>query len=225
VRIGLAFIVGSLVAGGAQAATVRGLVTLPAEPRAADREGHWRVENGVLPVGPRTPDPRADAVVVLEGGPTRQKSDDKPPTLTVDLRGLRMEPRVLVAPAGATINYKNDDRVPHTLFIENAATMMPPEPTPSGMSRSVRLQAPAEYQVRDQEYPHIEGTVVVTDGPAAQVDEKGTFKLDAPEGRYTLKVYWHGAWVHSQPIEVGPHTTDLKIDVPATARTQAGRTP
>jgi hypothetical protein len=213
-----------LVAGGARAATVRGQVSLPAEARGADREGHWRVDNGVLPVGPRTPDPRTEAVIVLEGGPARQpkSADEKPPTITVELHGLRLDPRVLVAPTGTTITFKNSDRVPHTLYLENAQTLMPPEPTPSGTSRSVRLMASAEYQVRDQEYPHIDGTVVVTDSAhAAQVDDKGQFKIDVPEGRYTLKVWFRGAWVVTMPVEVGPRVTELKVDVPAQTRGKA----
>ncbi|HEX9103489.1 MAG TPA: hypothetical protein VF997_14855, partial [Polyangia bacterium] len=56
----------ALWAATATAATVRGTVMLPAEPRVADRDAHWRVENGVLPVGPRVPDPRVDVIVVLE---------------------------------------------------------------------------------------------------------------------------------------------------------------
>jgi hypothetical protein len=212
-----------LVAGGASAATVRGQVSLPPEARTADREGHWRVENGVLPVGPRTPDPRSEVIIVLEGGPAKAKSaDDKPSTMTVELHGLRMDPKVMVAPTGTTITFKNADRVPHTLYLDNAQTLMPPEPTPSGMSRSVRLLAPAEYQVRDQEYPHIDGTVVVTDSThAAQVDDKGSFKLEVPEGRYTLKAWFRGVWAVTMPVEVGPRVTDLKVDVPAQTRGKA----
>jgi hypothetical protein len=64
---GLTIVVMAAWASAATAATVRGTVMLPAEPRAGDRDAHWRVENGVLPVGPRVPDPRLDVIVVLEG--------------------------------------------------------------------------------------------------------------------------------------------------------------
>jgi len=208
-----------LLAGAAQAATVRGLVTLPPDPRASERDGHWRIDNGVLPVGPRTPDPRTDVVITLHGGPAREpKKEKEEKPLTVQLHGLRMDPRVVVAAKGASVTFKNDDRVPHTLFVDGTQTLMPPEPTPSGTSRTVKLASTGEYLVRDQEYPHIEGTVIVTDGYSAQVDEKGQFKMDVPEGRYICKVWFRGAWAMEMPVEVGPRTTELKLDVPAPPR-------
>jgi hypothetical protein len=208
--------------GVGRAAQVRGTVTLPPEMRAPSpsydpRDGHWRIENGVLPPGPRVPDPRTEVVVVLEGGEKPEDKDEKP-TLTVELHGLRADPKVLVAPLGATVVFKNSDRVPHSLYIDNAQTLMGPEQTPANRTREVKLFAPAEYQVRDEEFPHLVCTIVVpASGRAAAVDDKGTFRLDVPEGKYTLKVYWRGAWVLTQPLEVGPRTTDIALQVPAPA--------
>jgi plastocyanin len=208
--------------GVASAATVRGTVTLPAEVRSSDaREGHWRVENGVLPVGPRTPDPRTGVVVALEGSGT-VKRDDKAVTLNVELHGLRLDPHVVLAQVGATLNFKNADRVPHALYFEGQPAVLPPEPTPSGQTRSVKLTSAGEYTVRDQEYPHVDGSVVVLQTPfAAQVDDKGAFKIDAPEGKYTLKVFFRGQWVMSQPLEVGPRSTDVSLQLPAPAPARA----
>jgi hypothetical protein len=218
-----------LVGGVSQAAQVRGTVTLPPEARAVEaRDGHWRVENGVLPIGPRVPDPRTEVVVALEGeekpaAKEKEKDEDKKPTINVELHGLRADPRVIVAPIGTTVVFKNSDRLPHSLYIENARSLMEPEPTPAGRSREVRLFAPAEYQVRDEEFPHVECTIVVpASGRAVSVDEKGAFKMDVPEGKYTLKVFWRGAWVLTQPLEVGPRTTDIALTVPPPA-THKGR--
>ena len=130
---------------------------LPAEPRVADHDAHWRVENGVLAVGPRVPDPRLDVIVVLEGA-----AGAKVPALpnaTVELHGLRLDPRVSVIPVGGSVEFKNDDRVPHTLYVEKATTLMPATPTPAGQARTQKFYAAGEYRVRDEEYPHIDGTV------------------------------------------------------------------
>jgi hypothetical protein len=202
-----------LVASGAEAATVRGQVALPPDPRTGEHEGHWRVENGVLPIGPRTPDPRTEVVVVLDGGPARAKKDDKP-TVSAVLHGMRLEPKVLVASTGATLSIKNEDRVPHSLFTDGAPSLMAAEPTPSNTTRTIKLATTGEYTVRDEECPHLEGTIVVTDAYATVVDEKGNFKLDVPEGRYQLKVFYRGGWALTQPVEVGPRSTELKIDLP-----------
>jgi plastocyanin len=207
------------LAGAARAATVRGLVSLPPDARAGDRDGHWRIENGIIPVGPRVPDPRSDVVVTFEGGPAKEaKKEEKPAALQITLHGLRMDPKVVIAPPGSTVTFKNDDRVPHTLYIENAQTMLPPEPTPSGTTRQLKLPTPGEYIVHDQEFPHIEATLIVTQAYSAQADDRGQFKMDLPEGRYICKVWFHGAWVQQMPVEVGPRTTELKLDVPSPTR-------
>lgn len=210
---GLTIIV-ALWASTAAAATVKGTVLLPPEPRVVDRDAHWRVENGVLPVGPRTPDPHLDVIVVLEGA-TNGKA--QPPNATVTMHGLRLDPRVVAIPVGGAVDFKNDDRVPHTLFLEKATTLMPATPTPAGQTRMQKFYAAGEYRVRDEEYPHIDGTVLVVQSPyVARLDEKGNFKLDVPEGKYTLKVFWHDHWALTQALEVTAHTNEVNVQLPAT---------
>lgn len=201
----------------ASATAVRGTVLLPPEPRVIEHDAHWRVENGVLPIGPRVPDPRLNVIVALDGGPN-EKAQATAQSATVDLHGLRLDPRVAVVPVGGTIVFKNDDRVPHTLYVEHGSSLMPPTPTPSGQSRTQKFYAAGEYKIRDDEFPHIDGTVVVLQTPYfARLDEKGTFKLDVPEGKYTLRVFWRNKWVVSQPLDVGSHATEVTVQVPAKA--------
>jgi hypothetical protein len=205
-----------LLHGVAFAATVRGTVTLP-EVKGEPASGHWRVENGVLPVLPRLADPRGEALVVLES-PTAKKPDSPPP-ITVELHGLRMDPRVVAVQAGGTVTFKNGDRVPHALYIEGGTSLMPPSPTPSGQSRAQRFLAAGEYRIRDEEQPHLEGTVVTVETPyAAAIDEHGAWKLEVPEGHYTLRVFWHGAWVLSRPLEVGHLPAEIALHIPEKGR-------
>jgi hypothetical protein len=220
---GLAIVGLAAWASTAAAATVRGNVMLPSEPRAAEHDAHWRVENGVLPVGVRVPDPRLDVIVVLEGAPNPKLVL---PNVTVGLHGLRLDPRVSVIPVGGSIEFKNDDRVPHTLYIEKATTLMPATPTPAGQARSQKFYAAGEYRIRDEEYPHIDGTVLVVQTPyVARLDEKGNFKLEVPEGKYTLKVFWHDKWVVTQPLEVSGHASEVTVQVPAAAAVATGAKP
>jgi plastocyanin len=193
----------------AWAGTVKGTVKLPDEARPAEPiSGHWRVENGVLPVQPSA-DSRGEVVVVLEPA-TPAKAE--PPTVTVELRGLRMEPRVLAVPAGATVQFKNSDRGPHTLFVEKGSSMMPPEPTPAGQTRQQRFLVPGEYKVRDEEYPHVWGMVLAVNSPfTATAEPNGNFKIDAPDGKYTARVWWRGGWVLSQPVTVGHGDLNLVV--------------
>jgi plastocyanin len=198
-----------LASGVALATPVKGVVKLPDEARPAEISGYWRVENGLLPVLP--PSDRSEVMVVLEPA-AAQKAD--PPTVAVELHGLRMDPRLLAVPVGATVQFKNSDRVPHTLYVERGAAMMPPEPTPSGQTRAQKFLAPGEYLVRDEEYPHLQGVVLAVNSPyAAATDGTGAFKLDAPDGKYTARVWWRGAWVLTQPVSVGHGDLNLVVPV------------
>ena len=154
VRVGL---IAMLLCSTAYATTVRGTVTLPPEPRSPDHDAHWRVENGMIAIGPRVPDPRVEVIVAFEAVGDH---DSKMPNATVSLHGLHLDPRVVVVPVGGTVEFKNDDRVPHTLYVEHATSLMKPEPTPAGQARTQRFFATGEYRVRDEEYPHVEGVVL-----------------------------------------------------------------
>jgi plastocyanin len=196
---------GLVLAGSVVAAPVKGVIKLPDEQRAEPVSGSWRIENGLLPVLPSA-EARGEAVLVLEPA---SPAKTEPPTIAVELHGLRMDPRVLAVPVGATVQFKNSDRVPHTLYI---TSLMPPEPTPAGQTRSQKLAAAGEYPVRDEEYPHVQGTILAVESPySATADAGGAFKLDAPEGRYTARVWWRGAWVLSQPVTVGKGDLNLTV--------------
>jgi plastocyanin len=210
-RLGL---VGVLLGASALAAPVKGVVRLPDEPRPPESGGYWRVENGLLPVLPSAD--RGEALVVLEPlSPSKAEPSHDPAPITVELHGLRMDPRVLAVPVGAVVHFKNSDRVPHTLYVEHGASMMPPEPTPAGQTRTQKFLAAGAYQVRDQEYPHVQGVVLAgASAWSAMPDAGGAFKLEAPEGKYTARVWWRGAWVLSQPVTVGHNPVDLNLVVP-----------
>jgi hypothetical protein len=203
-----------LLCSTASATTVRGTVTLPPEPRSSDHDAHWRVENGMIAIGPRVPDPRTEVIVALEGAADREA---RVPNATVLLHGLRIDPRVVVVPVGGSVEFKNDDRVPHTLYVEHATSLMKPEPTPAGQARTQRFYATGEYRIRDEEYPHVDGVVLVLKTPYfTRLDDKGQFKIELPEGKYTLRVFFRDRWVVTQPLEVGPRATEVTVQVPPT---------
>ena len=57
--------------------------------------------------------------------------------------------------------------------------------------------------MRDEEYPHIDGAVLVVQTPyVARLDDKGTFKLECPRASTRCKVFWRDTWVVTQPLDV-----------------------
>jgi hypothetical protein len=200
-----------VAAGSVYAATVRGTLTVPPEPRPDARDGRWRVENGVLPIAPRSPDPRTEAVVVLEpqGGAAAKPSTNP---VTVELHGLRADPRVAVAAPGTPIVIKNGDRVPHTIAISRGA--LAPTAIPAGQSQKLTIPVAGDYALSDEDWPHLDGTLLVTAAFSTTPDERGSWKLEVPEGKYTLRVFFRGGWAHSQPLEVSGKTTEISVTLP-----------
>jgi hypothetical protein len=201
----------ALAAHPAVAAPVRGTVTLPADLKTGRRlRGHWRIENGIVPLGP--PATRGDTVVVL----TNVKGTAPPArTVTVDISGYLPQPATVVVGEGSVVELKNNDRVPHDLSIPEVTTLMPMERLAPGALRRQKFLTAGGYTIRDAEYPHLMISVLVVASPFhAVVDDKGGFKVpDAPDGRATLKVWSQGRWVHQQDIDVGAKSADLAITV------------
>ncbi|MSP61825.1 MAG: hypothetical protein EXR72_16120 [Myxococcales bacterium] len=186
----------------ARAGSLHGTIALPpAAPKGEARPlANWRVENGVLPIAPWPPDPSEQAIVVLEPA---QPPEASKAHATVELKGLKLEPRLAVAQVGTTFDFKNDDLSPRTLYLKGVEGFMPAEATAPGATRSVRFAATGIWQVRDREHAHAATTLVVVATPHfTRADEKGDFRIEAPDGKYTLKVFYRGAWAATQPVEV-----------------------
>jgi hypothetical protein len=188
----------------AVAGTLRGTIFFPQEAKPADPRplANWRVENGLLPITPVAPESRTDAVVVIE--PASPPEPTTTAQVTVEAHGLRLDPRVVVASVGTTFNFKNTDRVARSLFLKNKASFMPAEATQPGQTRALRFPEAGEFELRDDAYPHASAMLlVVPSSYFVHADEKGSFKIDAPDGKYTLKVFFRGVWAASQQVEVG----------------------
>lgn len=195
----------------ADAAPVKGTVSLPSSLKGARRHlGYWRLENGNVPIQPAPY--RGDTVVVLEG---LKGSAPSAITKTVEIAGMQVSPPVVVVGPGSVIEIKNNDRVAHVLGITEAPNIMPVERLMSGHMRRVKFNEPGGYFMRCEDYPHISLSVLVVSSPHfAVVEEKGGFKIgDVPEGKGTLRLWSHGRWVHSEPLDVSGKGVDTQVKV------------
>src|SRR5205814_8324371 len=130
---------------------------------------------------------RGDVVVLLE--PLRRSPDDPPP-VTIVVKPLRFEPRLVTARPGAVVTLKNEDKQPHTLYLKDGDLFMPREATPPGGSRQVKFTEAGEYRIADADDPHAGAVVLLIDAPhSARPDDKGAFVLEAPDGSYTLRAW------------------------------------
>jgi hypothetical protein len=204
-----------LASSPGRAGVVRGQVTIPADRGDAPIEGLWRVDNGVLPVVPRAIDPRVECALVLV--PLKAEAPKKDDNVTVELRGLRMSPTAIAVPLGAQVDFKNEDRVPRTLYTAAPEeTVVPLRPTPANATRSEKMTRPGTFLLLDDELPHVRGWLIVMPGGInVKLDEHGAFNAQVKEGRYNVKLFFRGSYVVERDIDVGKNPVELQLALPA----------
>jgi hypothetical protein len=195
------------MAGAARAGQVDGRIVLPANFQAAveDSKAYWRVENGVVPVQRTIRDPRGVMVVVLEGAEIRPTPPVIHPTMV--LREAGLWPAVLPVAVGTTVDFKNEGGMLHALFARGAeGGNFKAHPLPPGSQRGHTFRTPGAHEIRCAEVAHIRAVVLALDTPLfSAVDQAGQFKVaGVPPGRYSLRVWYAGSYVHGQPIDVPP---------------------
>jgi plastocyanin len=205
------------LAGAVQAATVRGTVVIPQAGRAAGERfpSFWpRLENGLLPIGPPLVSALAEALVVLEGATTSASWSGN---VVMELAGSDFSPRLVPVLTGTTVEFKNVDRLAYTLYSPEHTSFFGREETLPGRSRKIKFLAQGAFAVRCEEFPHMEGAILVLQSNLfARPDERGGFRIEnVPEGRYTVRVFFRGSYVHQQTIEVGKSSLDLTLKLPA----------
>jgi hypothetical protein len=89
-------------------------------------------------------------------------------------------------------------------------------PTPAGATRSERMQRPGTFMLLDDELPHVRGWIVVTDGGIpVRPDERGAFSATVPDGRYSLKLFYRGAYVVERDLDLGSKPIELSFTLPS----------
>jgi len=212
------------------AGVVRGQIAVVTDRGEAPSEGLWRIDNGILPVVPRAIDPRSECIVMLQPrSEGKTKDSKKEETVNIEIRGLRLQPSVIAVPVGAMLDIKNGDRVPHTLYTAAPEeTVLPLRPTPAGATRQEKMQRPGVFTLLDDELPHVRGWIIVTDGATAvRPDEKGAFRGEVPDGRYTLRLYFRGNVVVERELDVSNKPIELSLSLPgrASVRKEAADAP
>jgi len=204
----------TLSAMPALAAPVHGLVALPAgfKPVKERIPTHWRVENGVLPIAPPRRDPRTEMVVYLEGG--KAPITAKAKTAVMKIAGYRFDPYCVAIVAGGTVQFKNTGRATHVIY--DSQKVMGPGSIKPGESRKQQYHAEGDYEIREEEFPHMRGMVKVLSTPLfTRPDDKGAFNLaDVPEGKWTVKVWYRGTVLAQSTVEVTDKGAEVVLRVP-----------
>lgn len=200
--IALGFVVFSAPALAAEVSgkLLLGPYRLP-EPEAQEGAYQWEIENGVKEVAPDRVDARRELAVVLVG----EGKPALPERMEILFSGGGLMPSTIVAPAGATLLFVNEDEIAHELYAQGKDGF-PAEATSPRGRRSIVLKGAGVLELRDQLLPHLRGFIHVVPNLIAVASPEANGQFTFPEiepGKYTLKVLHGKNEIASQDVEVG----------------------
>jgi plastocyanin len=142
--------------------------------------------------------------VVKAGGPSAvvlEPVSGKPPsalsqTVTLDQRGMKFLPSLLVIQQGTTVEFKNSDSVSHNIFWPNISGNKKLAhnlgTAGSGQTQRFKFDTPGNIQIFCNIHPEMTANIVVSSSPYfAQTDAVGAYSINnVPEGAYKATA-WH----------------------------------
>jgi plastocyanin len=151
------------------------------------------------------------SVVYLESATPAPAAGDKTPTM--DQKGLRFEPHVMVIQVGTTVEFLNSDKVQHNVFwpsisgdkkkTHNMGTW------PQGQKKAFKFTDPGIVTLLCNVHPEMAGYIIVSPTPYfAETDADGAFTIaNVPDGQYTVNAWHEGKKLQSKKIAVTGDTS------------------
>ena len=145
--------------------------------------------SGVVKGGP--------AGVVLEPIPAKTFPPSTQ-TVTIDQRGLKFVPALLVIQQGTTVEFKNSDTVSHNIFWPNISGNKKLGhnlgTAASGQAQRFKFDSPGNLTVLCNIHPEMSSQVIVSPTPYfAQTDATGAFTINSvPDGTYKATAWRNG---------------------------------
>jgi hypothetical protein len=211
----------SMLAASAAAQISGKLLLVSLEPSASAAHEptgtyNWELENGFKEVRADRIDGRRELAVVLLADPAEPRAELKAgqdaARVEVAFSGGSLMPSTIAVRTGTTLMIRNDDEIAHELYAPGLSGLSA-EPTTARGRRSVSLQAPGNWPLRDRLVPHLSGHLYVLPDlvAVASLDGSGQFSFsEVPPGRYTLKVFRGERALVSTEVELA--TRSLTLD-------------
>jgi plastocyanin len=185
----------------AQTVTVRGHVTLETSRGRASGKS-----SAVIWLNPLNPQSHLRNV----GDPPA------PEHFRLTQRDKKFIPHVLVVPAGAVVDFPNDDPFFHNVFSLFDGKRFDLGLYEAGTTRAVNFNAPGVSYIFCNIHPEMSAVVIVTEGPYYAVSTaSGDFAIkNVPAGRYLLNV-WHERCLPeilkklSREVDVSPQASSI----------------
>jgi plastocyanin len=159
-----------------------------------------------------------NAVVWLQRPPSGVTSHTVPAKVEMDQKGCVFVPRVVLVPAGGTVDFLNSDRLLHNLHSTSRENPSFNRTQPRGRVVPITFAKPEIVRVNCDLHSWMRAWVVVADHPFyALSNDAGEFELPpVPPGQYTLQIWQETLGVTSREVAVGPE--GVRVTVELTAR-------
>ena len=158
--------------------------------------------------------------VVKAGGPSAvvlepvsaKPSSAASQTVTLDQRGLKFTPSLLVIQQGTTVEFRNSDSVSHNIFWPNISGNKKLGhnlgTASSGQTVRFEFDNPGNVQILCNIHPEMSANIVVSPSPYfAQTDAAGAYSInDVPAGAYKATA-WHNGKATTVSVTVKGDTT------------------
>ena len=195
------------LAAPAHAGALRGHVSVPPAPAEETLFRPYAGRASSMPMPDRPPRGLVtDTVIYVDSAAAEPASP--PPAVHPKLaqKNQAFDPRVVVIPAGGTVDFPNLDPIYHNVFSVSPPRRFDLGKYPRGQSRSIKFPRPGQVNVFCDIHSDMAGFILVVPGPHwARPAADGTYELkDLPPGRCRLR-----AWHPDFPARV------FEVDVPA----------
>ena len=155
-----------------------------------------------------------NVVVSLQGLPAGAKWPANPPPVKMDQSKCDFIPRVVIVPAGGTVEFLNSDRLMHN--VRSGGKDNPPfnRAQPHARTIAIGFKNPEVVRVDCDLHSWMRGWVVVAEHPFyAVTNEQGEFVFEnVPAGKYTLQVWQETLGkVNQEVILAGDSATTVTV--------------
>jgi plastocyanin len=160
------------------------------------------------------------AVLSVDGAPgPRRKPGGKPQRVRLDQSGCRFIPHLLATTVGAELDIVNSDNVLHNVHAYDGDTTAFNYAMPiRNYVIPRRLPKPEALRISCDVHPWMRAVVYVLPTSAfAVTDAQGTYFIDVPPGRCTLRLWHERLGERAVAVELAPGQT-LRQDIQLTPR-------
>jgi plastocyanin len=149
-----------------------------------------------------------NVVVSLQSPPPGAKWPVSAPIVQMDQEQCVFAPRVVVVPAGGTVEFLNTDRLLHNLHSASKENRIFNRTQPRGRTIPIVLEKPEIIRVDCDLHPWMRAWVVVAAHPFyAVTNDQGEFMLDnVPPGEYTLQLWQESLGIVTKDVAVRDET-------------------